>query len=55
MAKRYKVLKEMKWVPLPQLSHRELAVKIIRTSGISLADWHHAITQMINEEIKEDK
>ena len=55
MAKRFKVLKEMKWQPLPQLTHRELAMKMIRTSGIGLADWHHAITQMINEEIKEEK
>ena len=55
MAKRFKVLKEMKWQPLPQLTHRELAMKMIRTSGIGLADWHHAITQMINDEIKENK
>jgi hypothetical protein len=55
MAKRFRELKEMKWMPRPELSHRELAMKMIRTSGIGLADWHHAITQMINEEIKENK
>ena len=43
----------MKWVPLPQLSHRELAVKIIRTSGIDLVHWHNALAEMMERELNE--
>lgn len=53
MAKRFKELKEMKWQDVKPPTHQELAMKMIRTSGIDLVHWYNALAQMIENEINE--
>jgi|DEB0MinimDraft_6_1074348.scaffolds.fasta_scaffold324836_1 hypothetical protein len=53
MGKRFKELKEMTWQEVKKPTHQELAMKIIRTSGIDLVHWYNALAQMIENEIKQ--
>jgi len=53
MAKRFRELKEMKWQPVTRPTHREVAMKMIRTSGIDLVHWHNALAEMMERELNE--
>jgi len=53
MSKRFRELKEMKWQPVTRPTHREVAMKMIRTSGIDLVHWHNALAEMMERELNE--